>query len=276
VAGFWKAPRVLGPLLTTRVLSPTEFTLLVFVAVSGADRVEGCATTNEYLASSLGVSDKTLRRALRRLRALGLIDYTDHERVAGFTVRTAVTLEEVLGSFETPSVTADASVTAAPATECNPAPHVGKPAVTAAVPRARAQQTETETENVHMHRASSTKSGAPGDAAAGGAVAELEDALAQLELAAGVPVDHPGRALIEAAFVEHAEGTLAEIYSAIADGANGKVSRPAAAAIGALKKGRRLPRGRRRRGRSAAGYCPHCETGAGLHRDDCPTLGGAT
>jgi hypothetical protein len=162
VPGFWKAPKALVHLLAERELTVSAYTLLHFVAESGADRPDGYTTTNEYLAVALEMSDKTVRRALVALREQGLVDYRDHERIPLFTIRTGETLRSLLRSPETPVVTAQmtAQVTADPAatpatpTTREPAPTKAQPAVTLAVPtRARAK-----TENKNEKETTSTSS----------------------------------------------------------------------------------------------------------------------
>jgi DNA-binding transcriptional ArsR family regulator len=150
VAGYWQAPRALARMVAERELSLSAYALLNFIGQSGADRPEGFATTNEFLASALGVSDSTIRRALRALRDERLIEYVDHERVAVFTVRDGDRLRSLLRSPlrspEMPAVTAEPAVTAATATGRDPASEEGSAAVTPAdTSRARAE-TETETE----------------------------------------------------------------------------------------------------------------------------------
>jgi hypothetical protein len=61
-----------------RQLSNSEYVLLHFVAEMGADRGKGIPTSNGGLTDALGVSDSTIRRGLRKLRALGLLAFTDH------------------------------------------------------------------------------------------------------------------------------------------------------------------------------------------------------
>ena len=89
MAGFWKAPRELASMLARRELTATAYTLLHFVAESGADRAEGFVTTNAYLAEALEVSAKMIRRALLLLRTQRLVTFPEHERVALFTISTA-------------------------------------------------------------------------------------------------------------------------------------------------------------------------------------------
>jgi DNA-binding transcriptional ArsR family regulator len=111
VAGYWQAPRALARILSERQLSLTAYALLHFIAESGADRPEGLATTNEFLASALGLNERTIRRGLRSLRRKGLVDYRDHERIAMFTVRTGdglrTLLRTPLRTPEPPAVSAE-------------------------------------------------------------------------------------------------------------------------------------------------------------------------
>jgi hypothetical protein len=94
-------------MVAVRDLTPNEFLLLVYVGLSGADKLPGgLATTNVALAEALGVHSKTIRRALVRLRDAGLIAFDEHERVAGFRVTTTDTLRTLCGhsaDFEPPS-----------------------------------------------------------------------------------------------------------------------------------------------------------------------------
>jgi hypothetical protein len=154
---FWKAPRELAALLTTRVLSPSEFTLLVFLGVSGADREHGLATTNGYLATALDVNERTVRRGLRALRARGFIEYDDHQGIAGFAIRVLGPTSDIRPPSNVRSVSEVTSDTAAPATGLNRSSEAGLAAVTTSdTSRARAE-TETETEN-ELLRSSRTAS----------------------------------------------------------------------------------------------------------------------
>jgi DNA-binding transcriptional ArsR family regulator len=106
VAGFWKAPRALARLLAERELTPNAYTLLHVAAESGADRAEGITTTVGSLAAALGVSERTIYRALRLLRELRLLAYADHRGVAPFALRTVpatlLALEKVGHTSDTP------------------------------------------------------------------------------------------------------------------------------------------------------------------------------
>jgi hypothetical protein len=90
VSGFWPAPRGLARLLTEGQLTLTAFALLHYLAEIGADRPEGTMTSNGALADALRCHKKTVRRALARLRELGLLDFADHAGRAPFCVRTRV------------------------------------------------------------------------------------------------------------------------------------------------------------------------------------------
>jgi hypothetical protein len=70
VAGFWKAPRELARMRAEGRLSLNAYAFLHFLGESGADRARGVVTSNGYLADSLGLSQRTIRRALLRLRSL--------------------------------------------------------------------------------------------------------------------------------------------------------------------------------------------------------------
>jgi DNA-binding transcriptional ArsR family regulator len=106
VAGFWKAPRALARLLAERELTPNAYTLLHVAAESGADRADGITTTVGSLAAALGVSERTIYRALRLLRELRLLAYADHRGVAPFALRTVpatlLALEKVGHTSDTP------------------------------------------------------------------------------------------------------------------------------------------------------------------------------
>jgi hypothetical protein len=170
VAGFWKAPRALAQLLARRRLTPTAYALVNFVAQLGGDRPDGIVTTTSFLAGSLGVSDRTIRRALKALRRDGFVDFDDHRGSATFTVRTTLALQalasaDVRATSDTGSDTGSdtssdtgrtrpadgTSDTPAPTNHRKPASAREKPAVATsdtsrAHPRGRAE-TETETEN---------------------------------------------------------------------------------------------------------------------------------
>ena len=64
VGGFWKAPRELARMLAERELTVSAYALLHFLGESGADRPQGLATSNGFLAESLDLSDSTVRRGL--------------------------------------------------------------------------------------------------------------------------------------------------------------------------------------------------------------------
>jgi DNA-binding MarR family transcriptional regulator len=108
VSGYWKAPRALVRLLTSRRVTPNEYMLLHFLAESGADRAGGVDTSNAFLADALNVSVKTIGRALRGLRARGLIEFDDH-RGAIFIVRTTAALAALEREPETPEGTREAA-----------------------------------------------------------------------------------------------------------------------------------------------------------------------
>jgi hypothetical protein len=55
-------------------LTPSAFKLVTYLGVAGGDR-DGVLTTVPALASLLGISTKTVQRALRTLEQLGLIDH---------------------------------------------------------------------------------------------------------------------------------------------------------------------------------------------------------
>jgi hypothetical protein len=147
MAGFWKAPRALARMLAQRWLTPSEYSLLNFVAQSGADRPEGFVTTNGLLATVLGVNEKTVRRGLRSLREKDLVDFDDHERIAAFTIRTADALRTLEGVSMSAPMSAGSADIHAQTEPRKPASQKGRQAVVAAdISRARAE-TETETEN---------------------------------------------------------------------------------------------------------------------------------
>jgi Bacterial regulatory proteins, gntR family len=152
VAGYWKAPRVLARLLAERELPLNAYALLNFLAQSGADRPGGIATSNGALADALDVSDVTIRRALRRLRSLDLLDFDRHQGVAVFTVKTTATLaalegepRSLLRSPESEVVTDVTSVTpASPPSRNSASAERSRGAATSVPSRVRAE-TETET-----------------------------------------------------------------------------------------------------------------------------------
>jgi DNA-binding MarR family transcriptional regulator len=187
--GFFPAPRVLVPvLLAKRKLTPNAYLLLLVVCQSGADRPDGFTTSNAQLRELLGVSDKTIRRALLALEAHGLLEVEAHERVALFTITLGEELRTlvrtVLRTRETPpksaAVSADSAVTPAdtpaPATPRKPARLSRKPADTAAdtaaVPRARA---ELELEHEHETTAAAPAAEAREPAHGAGAGAAIEN-----------------------------------------------------------------------------------------------------
>lgn len=92
MAGFWKAPRELARMRAEGRLTARAYELLHFLAESGADRPGGIVTSVGYLLDVLGGSDATLRRTLRKLRGLGLIDYDDHRGARAFAVSTTAVL----------------------------------------------------------------------------------------------------------------------------------------------------------------------------------------
>jgi hypothetical protein len=138
------APRALARMLAARELSPSAYALLHFVAEYGADWPEGFATTNGFLAGSLGISERTVRRGLQALRDDGLLDYEDHERVAVFTVRTADRLRTLLKPLESAPVSAPVSASAADTPSSTEAPEAASQAGMSAAPsgdsRARARR----------------------------------------------------------------------------------------------------------------------------------------
>jgi hypothetical protein len=164
VGGFWKAPRALVRMLAQRELTPSAYTLLHVIAESGADREQGIVTSNGFLSDTLGWHERTVRRTLRALRALGFIAFDDHPGVATFVVRisdTVAALEceprtqprtqprtsgvEVLSEVASDT----ASDTPALAGGREPAPAAGSRTSQPRTPRARARgraETETETD----------------------------------------------------------------------------------------------------------------------------------
>jgi len=156
VSGYWKAPRALARLLTARKLTPNEWQLLIFVAVSGADRPEGFETTNAFLAGAIGVSDKTTRRALRTLRAQGFVTFGDHQGKGIFVVWTTPVLASLEGPLrsglrsQTPlavtEVTSDTPLELVPR---EPASANGSEPSQPRTPRAHARKTDTETEKAY-------------------------------------------------------------------------------------------------------------------------------
>lgn len=72
--GFFMLPRWLGGALEDRELTPAQFQLLAFLGCRGLGH-HGFSTTLDSLAATLGVSERTISRALQRLRTLDLIEY---------------------------------------------------------------------------------------------------------------------------------------------------------------------------------------------------------
>jgi hypothetical protein len=138
-------------------LNATEYRLLHFVAESGADRDGGLLTSNGSLVDALELSDRTVRRALAKLRALGLIAFDSHQGEAMFAVSTTASLAALehdlgpnlgqhLGSLVTEVVTEVTSVTPRGSARRKPASRKAKRGVsTSDTSRARAE-TETERE----------------------------------------------------------------------------------------------------------------------------------
>jgi hypothetical protein len=147
-AGFFKAPRELSRLLVDREITPNEWAVVSLLGQLGADR--GWQTTsNTFLASTLDIGERTVRRVLRSLRAKNLVEYADHERVALFTVRLSA---DTLRSLETARAdtlrsleTAEPADTPAAALQRKAASAHGNHRGSSADSRARAE-TETEKE----------------------------------------------------------------------------------------------------------------------------------
>ncbi|HST26572.1 MAG TPA: winged helix-turn-helix domain-containing protein [Gaiellaceae bacterium] len=72
---WWKAPRRLRSLLEDGDLTATEYAILHYLAEAGADRADGTPTTYDQLARLFRIDVKTVYRALRKLRALDLVEY---------------------------------------------------------------------------------------------------------------------------------------------------------------------------------------------------------
>jgi hypothetical protein len=175
VAGFWKAPRALAHLLARRRLTPTGYALVNFVGQLGGDRPDGIVTTTGFLAGSLGVSERTVRRALHALRREGFLAFDDHRGSATFQVRTTPALQalasaDVAATSDTRSDTGwdtgsdigrtrvghappdPTSDTPSPVGDRNPASAEGKPGAAtsdtsrAHMPAPARERAETETE----------------------------------------------------------------------------------------------------------------------------------
>jgi hypothetical protein len=135
VAGFWRAPRALARMRAERELSLSAYALVHFLGESGADRPAGLVTTNAFLASALELSERTIRRALRRLREQGLVGFEDHAGVAPFRVRTSDMTRLLMSdpvSGPVSEVASDTtSDTPAPSRGREPASPDGKPALAA-------------------------------------------------------------------------------------------------------------------------------------------------
>ncbi len=96
---FWRAPKRLRRLLEDGELTATELGILVYLAFSGADREPGFATTRTHLEAVLDISTSTIKRGLRKLRQLELIEvdvvagqrHPFRVRLTGASVTTSVT-----------------------------------------------------------------------------------------------------------------------------------------------------------------------------------------
>src|SRR5438105_4508006 len=69
---FWMAARRMRRLLEDGEVTATEFALLMYVGVADGER-EGVTMTLGHLAGLLDCSPRTARRALAKLRDLGLV-----------------------------------------------------------------------------------------------------------------------------------------------------------------------------------------------------------
>jgi len=81
-------PRELTRMLKDGRLTPAALLLVVFLG-GESDPVGDLYTTIGLLRDTLGLSDKTIRRSLHRLRALDLIAYDDHAGQESFRVSVA-------------------------------------------------------------------------------------------------------------------------------------------------------------------------------------------
>jgi hypothetical protein len=160
MAGYWKAPRELVRLLAERKLTPNEYAILHFVGEAGNDQ-HGLATSIGFLAEVFGVQERTIRRALRGLRAHGLIAYDDHPGIAMFVVRISPKLEALTGvasdeprtaprtaprTSETEVVSDPTSDTPPPTNSRKPASAKGLQGVPTSDTPPRKKRSETETE----------------------------------------------------------------------------------------------------------------------------------
>jgi hypothetical protein len=157
MAGFWKNPRALFWMLVNGNLSTSEWAVLSAVGQAGADRTDGVVATIELLARALRLNERTVRRALRSLRARGLVAYDDHPGSIAFVVRTTRELAALceaeprtqLGhssDIDPPPVSEVASDMPASAAGRDPALTAGSAADATSDTRARARRQETETD----------------------------------------------------------------------------------------------------------------------------------
>jgi hypothetical protein len=145
---FWRAPRRLARLLEERRLTPSAFTLLVYVGTACDDRQEGLFTTQNALRELLGVkTTRTIARALDQLASLGLATDTRRQGVENFHVRlTGALVSEAVSEPVSAAVSEVTSDTPPPPGTSKPRSHAGSTLDSLRTPRARARETETETE----------------------------------------------------------------------------------------------------------------------------------
>ncbi len=255
--GWWRAPRWLGDELIDGRLSAAEFALVSFIA-SRRDAEEGrdgYATSIEFLRRVLRVSDKTVRRTLKRACSDDLLvsDLRQGQRTL-FRVwigpRLRSPLRSPLRSETTPSVTEVTSVTGVRRNAPESAPGAESREERLRSSRARAE-TETETETT----------------AAVGEEALLRFLL-PLETRAGGPLTGVGRSEVARAFAESPEGVTAVIERM--ERAAGTLRNPLGALVAAIRSGEhRQARELQERSDARRAVCPECGTGGGRHVAGC-------
>jgi hypothetical protein len=256
MAGYWKAPRALAGMLVAGELTPNEFALLNLLGESSADRRSGFTTTLGYLAAALAVSDRTIHRALRSLRARGFISYEDHSGAALFTVRTTTALAALVSEPVSEPVSEVASDTTTASDARKPPSVKRKRGVgTSDFSRARA---ETEIESKKKRDAQTSRA------------EDLAGLLAPLERADGARLNGIGLDIVRHAY--------AQDPAAVA-----KLVRECAVAT-RVKSRRGLLVRRVQRGDHlgdlmvglAPVVCPGCGVGGGCHTAECSIGGDAS
>ena len=296
--GWWRAPRWLVDELIDGRLTITELALVDLVASRREAETgrEGWATTLEQLVAILGSSDKTVRRALKRATARGLLLHNLRQgqrhpfrtwmgpRLSGVGVDD---FGHHFGHEEGGVVTEVTSVTTSATDETEESwkafreegSRAGQLRSPLRHPRAGAHETETETETEkeleEEERArasgSTTNAGEGRDAhPVGEGEAELAVALAPLERVAGGRLNGPGRAEAARAFEEAPDGVrlVAEDCARIASA--GGSSNPRGLFVKRIKDGEHRTAAAAERARNAPRQiCPECELSPPHHSADC-------